>query len=147
MVRSRLSRGKSFARKNTKIGVFNRKERKKEFGIVGAQHAAPFSHPSCPSCLRGQNQCCAFLNIDRTPCLQIRSARRGELTMTTTGQAIVIDADAHVVECERTWEFMDPSERQYRPTPLQTAEKGGVKQQFWLVDGKVRGLRFPAFTP
>ncbi len=67
--------------------------------------------------------------------------------MTTNGQAIVIDADAHVVECERTWEFMDPSERQYRPTPLQTAEKGGVKQQFWLVDGKVRGLRFPAFSP
>ncbi len=67
--------------------------------------------------------------------------------MTTNGHAIVIDADAHVVECERTWEFMDPSERQYRPTPLQTAEKGGVKQQFWLVDGKVRGLRFPAFTP
>ena len=67
--------------------------------------------------------------------------------MTTNGQGIVIDADAHVVECERTWEFMDPSERQYRPTPLQTAEKGGVKQQFWLVDGKVRGLRFPAFTP
>ena len=67
--------------------------------------------------------------------------------MTTNGQAMVIDADAHVVECERTWEFMDPSERRYRPTPLQTADKGGVKQQFWLVDGKVRGLRFPAFTP
>ncbi|HEY6997983.1 MAG TPA: hypothetical protein VH851_08645, partial [Candidatus Binatia bacterium] len=55
----------------------------------------------------------------------------------------IIDADAHVVECARTWEFMDASERQYRPIPLETREEAGVKLQFWLIDGKVRGFRFP----
>ena len=67
--------------------------------------------------------------------------------MANDENTLVIDADAHVVECERTWEFMDASEKQFRPMPLQTAEKAGVKQQFWVVDGKVRGLRFPAFSP
>ena len=26
-----------------------------------------------------------------------------------------IDADAHVIETERTWEYIDPSESQYKP--------------------------------
>ena len=26
-----------------------------------------------------------------------------------------IDADAHVVESEHTWDYMDPAERKYRP--------------------------------
>jgi predicted TIM-barrel fold metal-dependent hydrolase len=60
---------------------------------------------------------------------------------------LVIDADAHVVECARTWEFMDPSERHYRPIPLETREEAGVRLQFWVIDGKVRGFRFPAFSP
>lgn len=59
---------------------------------------------------------------------------------------LVIDADAHVVECARTWEFMDPSEQRYRPIPLETREEAGVRLQFWLIDGKVRGFRFPAFS-
>ena len=58
----------------------------------------------------------------------------------------IIDADAHVVECARTWDFMDASERQYRPIPLETREEAGIKLQFWLIDGKVRGFRFPAFS-
>ena len=59
---------------------------------------------------------------------------------------LIIDADAHVVESARTWDFMDPSERQYRPVPLQAPEENGTKLQFWLIDGKMRGLRFPAFS-
>ncbi|HEY3168821.1 MAG TPA: hypothetical protein VGK57_16420, partial [Candidatus Binatia bacterium] len=59
---------------------------------------------------------------------------------------LVIDADAHVVECARTWVFMDPSERQYRPIPLETREEAGVRLQFWVIDGKVKGFRFPAFS-
>ncbi len=27
----------------------------------------------------------------------------------------LIDSDAHVVETERTWEFMDPEDEKYRP--------------------------------
>ena len=60
---------------------------------------------------------------------------------------LVVDADAHVVESARTWEFMDSSEKQFQPIPLETREEAGVKLQFWLIDGKVRGLRFPAFSP
>src|SRR5512147_226387 len=66
--------------------------------------------------------------------------------MESAAKHIVIDADAHVVECSRTWDFMDPSERQFRPTPLETREENGIKLQFWIIDGKVRGFRFPAFS-
>ena len=58
----------------------------------------------------------------------------------------IIDADAHVVESAYTWDYMEPSEKQYRPVSLETREEAGVKLQFWLIDGKVRGLRFPVFS-
>ena len=66
--------------------------------------------------------------------------------METAGKTLVIDADAHVVESARTWDYMEPSERQYRPVPLEAPEDAGTKLQFWLIDGKVRGFRFPAFS-
>ena len=66
--------------------------------------------------------------------------------MQTPSQNPVIDADAHVVESARTWEYMDASERQFRPVPLEAPEEAGVKLQFWLIDGKVRGFRFPALS-
>ena len=34
----------------------------------------------------------------------------------------------------------------YRPIALETREEAGVRLQFWLIDGKVRGFRFPAFS-
>jgi predicted TIM-barrel fold metal-dependent hydrolase len=66
--------------------------------------------------------------------------------MDAASKSLIIDADAHVVESARTWDFMDPSERQYRPVPLEAPEDGGAKLQFWLIDGKVKGFRFPAFS-
>jgi predicted TIM-barrel fold metal-dependent hydrolase len=63
-----------------------------------------------------------------------------------TPHPLTIDADAHVVESDHTWDYMDGSEKQYRPISLETREEAGVKLQFWLIDGKVRGLRFPAFS-
>ena len=66
--------------------------------------------------------------------------------MATTDKMPVIDADAHVVESAHTWDYMDSSEKQYRPIPLETREEAGVKLQFWVIDGKVRGFRFPAFS-
>ncbi len=62
------------------------------------------------------------------------------------GKPLIVDADAHVVETERTWDYLEPSERQYRPVPLAAEEEAGVTLQFWLVDGKVRGNRFPVFS-
>ncbi len=67
--------------------------------------------------------------------------------MASTEKDFIVDADAHVVESAHTWEYMDASERQYRPVPLETREEAGVRLQFWLIDGKVRGFRFPAFSP
>lgn len=57
-----------------------------------------------------------------------------------------VAADAHVVESARTWDHMDPSESKYRPVYLETRKEAGTKLQFRLIDGKVRRLRFPAFS-
>lgn len=67
--------------------------------------------------------------------------------MAPANETLIIDADAHVVESAHTWDYMDPSEKQYRPIPLETREEAGMKLQFWVIDGKVRGFRFPAFSP
>ena len=54
----------------------------------------------------------------------------------------VIDADAHVVEAEATWEYMDPSEEKYRPQIL--TDNDGVR--YWVIDGKLRGRVRGEFT-
>ncbi len=48
----------------------------------------------------------------------------------------VIDADAHVVETERTWEFMEPSEARFRPVLAAPADDSDNLR--WLVDDKLR---------
>jgi predicted TIM-barrel fold metal-dependent hydrolase len=48
-----------------------------------------------------------------------------------------IDADAHVLECASTWDYMDESEREMRPqivTPVRGDELG---TEFWLIDGRL----------
>ena len=35
--------------------------------------------------------------------------------MATQTRLPVIDSDAHVIETERTWDYLEPSERQFRP--------------------------------
>ena len=44
-----------------------------------------------------------------------------------------IDADAHVIESERTWEYIDAD--QSRPSLIIPT---GGKRQYWLIDGRVR---------
>ena len=46
---------------------------------------------------------------------------------------MIIDADAHVIESDRTWDFLEPHEQKYRPVSLSGA--GGLKH--WLVDGQL----------
>lgn len=51
----------------------------------------------------------------------------------------VIDADAHVIESERTWDYMEPSESRFRPLTIRIAG-GGVKggeSEHWVIDGRV----------
>ena len=50
----------------------------------------------------------------------------------------VIDADAHVLETEETWEYMEPSDRKYRPQVRTVSTTRFDEQEFWFIDGKVR---------
>jgi predicted TIM-barrel fold metal-dependent hydrolase len=50
---------------------------------------------------------------------------------------MTIDADAHVIETERTWDYVDPSDAQYRPVVVGPVAEGS-KARFWMADGKIR---------
>jgi predicted TIM-barrel fold metal-dependent hydrolase len=54
----------------------------------------------------------------------------------------IIDADAHVVESEQVWDYLDAGEQKYRPTLVTSAED--PKRQFWLLDGENLGPKFPS---
>ncbi len=46
----------------------------------------------------------------------------------------VIDADAHVVESQHTWEYVDPSQQQHKPVTVKNEQTG---EEFTLIDGKI----------
>src|SRR5258706_9403389 len=54
----------------------------------------------------------------------------------------IIDADAHVVETEQVWEYLDASDRKYCPS-LETAPDN-PQRQFWVLDGENLGSKFPS---
>ena len=49
-----------------------------------------------------------------------------------------IDSDAHVVETEHTWDFMERADQKYRPLIVRPRGEGGG--EYWFIDGKIRGL-------
>ena len=51
---------------------------------------------------------------------------------------MIIDADAHVVENERTWEYLDPSARKYRPQ-LVNLPQALPRPQAWVIPSSVGG--------
>ena len=53
----------------------------------------------------------------------------------------VIDADAHVIETERTWDYMEGEERQFKPLSLVT-EGDGPRRGFWLIGDRAGGRAF-----
>ncbi len=55
-----------------------------------------------------------------------------------------VDADAHVVESEHTWDFIPPEGQKYRPVIVQPHGESG--RQYWMVDGKIRGLARSVIT-
>ena len=57
---------------------------------------------------------------------------------------MIIDADSHVVETERTWDYLDESDKKFRPRLFQSAEEPNA--QYWLLDGKAIGFRNPTLT-
>ena len=46
---------------------------------------------------------------------------------------MIVDADSHVIESERTWDYLEPHERKYRPSAL----TGSGGEKLWLVDGRL----------
>ncbi len=59
----------------------------------------------------------------------------------------IIDADAHVIEIDQTWDYMDPSERHYRPgTAYQTLENGEV-MKYWIIGGRAIRTAWPGGGP
>ncbi len=52
----------------------------------------------------------------------------------------LIDADAHVIECEETWSHLDSAFHARRPLPITVPEDTGFMgwNAFWLIDRKVR---------
>jgi predicted TIM-barrel fold metal-dependent hydrolase len=56
----------------------------------------------------------------------------------------IIDADAHVIETQVTWDFMTKDERKYRPIPISGTHgeedviRGKELTDFWAVDGRMR---------
>jgi predicted TIM-barrel fold metal-dependent hydrolase len=48
-----------------------------------------------------------------------------------------IDADAHVLETDRTWEYMLESEREFRPRVVATPDAEETGGESWLVDGRL----------
>lgn len=64
-------------------------------------------------------------------------------------KSLIVDADAHVIETEQTWDYLDPKDRQYRPTLVSVQEERNVeiprgaindwhirKPGYWIVDGQ-----------
>lgn len=49
---------------------------------------------------------------------------------------MTIDADAHVIECERTWDYMEGADRQHRPVLVREAAGDGSVRQYWVIEGR-----------
>ena len=52
----------------------------------------------------------------------------------------IVDADAHVIETERTWDYLEPSESKFRPRLYSTP--ADPTRQYWVIDDKIAGFRF-----
>jgi uncharacterized protein len=54
----------------------------------------------------------------------------------------VIDADAHVIESEQTWEYLLPHEEKFRPRLFSSPDN--PEDAYWMLGGRVIGHRNPA---
>src|SRR5205085_3272582 len=67
----------------------------------------------------------------------------GGVAMLTIGgePVLAIDSDAHVIESEKTWSYLEPAEEKWRP--ILVGSERNPAQQYWVVQDKIRGFRFP----
>ena len=59
--------------------------------------------------------------------------------MTTAVKYQAIDADAHVIESEQTWDYLDEADQQFRPFLFTNPERPASR--YWVIDGRIAGLR------
>ena len=52
----------------------------------------------------------------------------------------VIDADAHVIETEHTWDYLEPSEQKFRPRLFYSPDD--ATRQYWVIDDKIGDSAF-----
>ncbi len=57
---------------------------------------------------------------------------------------MIVDADAHVVETEQTWSYLDASDKKFRPQLFSSADNSAM--QYWFCEGKAIGFRPPTLT-
>src|SRR5438552_17935008 len=57
---------------------------------------------------------------------------------------MIVDADAHVVETEHTWDYLDGNEKKFRPQLFSSVDNSNM--QYWFVEGKSVGFRPPTLT-
>ncbi len=57
---------------------------------------------------------------------------------------MIVDADAHVVETPRTWDYLEGSDKKYRPQLFHSDDNPAA--QYWFLDGKNVGFRNPTLT-
>ena len=63
--------------------------------------------------------------------------------MARNGHRMVVDADAHVLETERTWDYLEGSDKKFRPALFGSPD---MDMQYWVMDGKIRGARFATLS-
>lgn len=54
---------------------------------------------------------------------------------------LAIDADAHVIETEHTWDYLEGNDKRFRPVPLAADMPSGKRQNFWIINGRLIGGR------
>ena len=57
---------------------------------------------------------------------------------------LIIDADAHVLETEKTWDYLEPSEHKFRPTIV--GSPNDPELEYWILNDKIRGFRFATLS-
>ena len=54
--------------------------------------------------------------------------------MATQTKLQIIDADTHVLETERTWDYLEPAEEKYRPQLF--SSPADPTRQYWVIEDK-----------
>jgi len=52
---------------------------------------------------------------------------------------MTIDSDAHVIECERTWTYVDAAARELMPRVVSERDGNGAAKTYWMFEGRVHG--------